>query len=261
MSPKPGEARPAVRDDAGQTTQLVDPPHSVDSSAAPEPPVREFRPVEKWIDVPGFQRARLVVSDPIDDAVFVMGLHGAGGNAEWFCSFWRDTLPAPKVLACPAGKPMGEGARGAHYFPEHYWLEKEVMAVRAAAISELGQVPRPDRTVYLAYSQGATMGALMLPEHGDVFPRLLLVEGGFSEWNVAIARRFAASGGREVHLFCGTGGCRRRALRSVEWLRDGGVVASYGEGAGAGHTYGGRVADVVVTVYQERFAGDAPTSE
>ncbi len=52
--------------------------------------------------------------------------------------------------------------------------------------------------LYAGFSQGATMGALMLVDHAQEVKRLVLVEGGFADWNVARARAFRERGGERV---------------------------------------------------------------
>jgi predicted esterase len=97
--------------------------------------------------------------------------------------------------------------------------------------------------VYVAYSQGATMGALMLVNHGTLFPHLLLIEGGSGEWSLSRARRFRATGGRSVAIVCGTSPCAARAKRSRAVLEKAGLRARAEHVEGGGHAYWGVVGE------------------
>jgi hypothetical protein len=87
------------------------------------------------------------------------------------------------------------------------------------------------------------MGALMLVDHGDMFPHLLLIEGGSGEWTMGRAKRFRATGGKSVAILCGTSGCARRAKNSQAVLERAGLRARAEHVEGGGHAYWGTVGE------------------
>jgi len=141
------------------------------------------------------------------------------------------------------------GPDAGFYYPDHFALEKEVLATLASFEAAYAEHILAGNYVYAGYSQGATMGALMLPAHADRFKRILLVEGGFDEWPLASARRFAESGGERVAFVCGLAVCNKGAERSKHILGQAHLLALSKHAPGAGHTYQGAVAERV----QEAF--------
>jgi predicted esterase len=112
--------------------------------------------------------------------------------------------------------------------------------------------------VYSGYSQGATMGALMIPAHGKEFPLLALVEGGVEGWTVARAKQYRNAGGRRALFACGTAHCQKHAGKVGETLRKAGVEAKVVYGEGAGHTYGDKVAYALAESFDWLVRDDPP---
>ena len=183
----------------------------------------------------------------------LFAMHGAGGYAEWHCSHWRELLGKRGLIVCPAGDPIGPGLDYGFYFRDHFALRKEVLAVLHAVATQLTSQADLERSVFLGYSQGATMGvhALFVDDSAAkdvsmrIFSKLVLVEGGFSEWSVGRGLSFAKQGGQRVLFACGTRGCDRAAQRSREWLARASVDAQAVLAEHAGHTPAGRVGDAV----------------
>jgi hypothetical protein len=140
-------------------------------------------------------------------------------------------------VLCLRGKAMGPG--GGYYYPDHRALEAELVAAERAVRSTEPRV-LGGSGLYAGFSQGASMGSVMLPAHGARFPYLALTEG-FELWNLARAHAFRASGGKRVLFTCGTKECQGKARQSVRWLERGGVEARVDYASGAGHTPGGEV--------------------
>jgi predicted esterase len=172
----------------------------------------------------------------------VVATHGAGGSAEEACEYWRALTEGAQVVLCPRGRPLvrSEPERG-FYYPDHLALEREVLAARAALLAAYGQELEDRGWLYAGYSQGATMGALMLAPHGVPFARLALLEGGTEGWTRARAREYRAAGGRRVLLVCGTERCAEQARRAVSALVAEAVEAEVWHEVGAGHTTLGAV--------------------
>jgi predicted esterase len=131
-------------------------------------------------------------------------------------------------------------ARG-YYYPNHLELSDELVAVHAALMEKHSQSIYPQSSVYIGYSQGASMGVLAVAAHGDWWPRLLLVEGGYDSWSPQLAQRYSASGGQRVLLVCGTEHCRTLAQKAVLTLTRARVSAMLLTAPGAGHRPDGPV--------------------
>jgi predicted esterase len=218
------------------------------------PPART--PSLSELEVPGFAPA--LVSDPGGRRArepLLVAVHGAGDGPEWECPLWRDLLGQRGIILCPRGRALG-GRYGGHYHPDHHALAALLEASLEALEQAFGERVDLERAVYAAYSQGATMGALALVEQGASFPRLVLVEGGSGQWNVPRGLAFRKSGGERVLFACGTAGCSRAAERSATWLRKAELDVQVVNAPGAGHTYGGAVAEAVAGALDWLLAGD-----
>jgi predicted esterase len=238
-----GPAR--VVDSSDSPARVVDasdsPPRVVETSESAQSSVNEPRASAgsgelRALEVDGFLPAVFFVPPGDAPARLVVATHGAGGAPEWECDYWRHLMNDSAFVLSLRGKSMGGGS---YYYPNHFQLEAELnAAVRAARAAE----PRilPDAGVYAGYSQGASMGSVMLPRHGAAFPHLVLIEG-FELWNIARARRFQQSGGNRVLFVCGTAQCSHVAQESVRWLLKGGIDARLEYASGAGHTPAGAV--------------------
>lgn len=125
------------------------------------------------------------------------------------------------------------------YYPEHHSLGKWLNAALDHVKRDSSQ--RFDgRSVYVAYSQGATMGALTLQDDA-VIPNLLLVEGGVEGWSATRSRQFAKTGGRRIYFACGTRSCHTKAKSAAVQLERAHVEVQVHHAEGAGHTPGGKV--------------------
>lgn len=198
-------------------------------------------PKPTFLDVPGYDPA--VLSFPSGEAppdLLAVVAHGAGDSPEEQCRAWRETLGDRGVILCVAGPRVAVHSEG-RYFPDHFALERIVLASLEAFGRSFPDIAKGP-VLYAGYSQGATMGALMIVSHGSAFPRLALVEGGFDGWTLARSQRFESSGGKRVLFVCGTRHCKGRAESSAQTLRHAGVDTRVVSDLSAGHTYGGAVA-------------------
>jgi predicted esterase len=210
---------------AEATTEGV-PPKPPEENATPagaEPKhiaeVAPDAPVE--LEVPGFGPALVVLPDARSrPARILVGAHGAGDSPEWQCDHWGKVARGGYFVLCPRGTSLGGGG---YYFKTHIALEAEFVAALAAVKTTYGAMVRPNDGVYTGYSQGATMGALMIVEHGAAFPHLVLVEG--------------------VALVCGGSACARRAEAAAKTLASAGLRARAEHVPGGGHTYVGAVGE------------------
>ena len=193
------------------------------------------------LEVPDFGRAVVVLPNAsARPAPILVAAHGAGDSPEWQCEHWGAVAQGRYFVLCPRGLSLGGGG---YYYANHFALERELLAALDAVKRSHGAWVRPDGGVYTGYSQGATMGALMVIEHGAKFPYLVLVEGGTAEWSLGRAKRFAATGGKSVALVCGGSGCMKRAQSSAKILERAGLRARAEHAEGGGHTYVGIVGE------------------
>ena len=214
---------------------------------------------DRWekLEIPPF--APSLVSLPNQEApqFWLMAVHGAGDAASYQCEFWREVLgPEHGIVVCPVGKPIHEHQDRGYFFADHLELEKEVAAASARFLADYADRLASQSGVYSAYSQGATMGSLMLLEHAETFPRLLLIEGGFSQWNVARGQAFRDKGGRQIAFVCGTQHCFNHAQRAVMWLQKAGVAARLWYEPRAGHTYAGLLTPQVQRAFEWLLTGE-----
>lgn len=191
------------------------------------------------LEVPGFLPAVLFVPPGTARRPLVVAAHGAGGSPEWDCEYWRRLTAGTRFVLCLRGKSMGSG--GGFYYQNEHALEAELVAAERALRASEPRVAEADG-LYAGFSQGASMGSVMIGKHGASFPTLVLQEG-FQLWNIARARAFAKSGGRRVLLVCGTEQCHRVATETARWLARGGVDSRVEYARGAGHTPLGEVMD------------------
>jgi predicted esterase len=219
-------------------------PESVGGDRAPqdEPPPRTTAELElagvsraaptlMALDVPGFLPAVVVVPAGDDERPLVVASHGAGGSPEWECDYWSRLTRGFAFVLCLRGTRMGEGS---FYFKHHHALAAEMDAAVPALRRNFGRVASQGG-IYAGFSQGASMGALMIAERGEQFPHVVLIEG-FVQWNVALGRKFAERGGQAVLWVCGTRDCSSKAEASARALDQVQVRARAQSLPGAGHT-------------------------
>jgi predicted esterase len=176
----------------------------------------------------------------------IVSAHGAGCMPEDHCAYLWELSKGQAIVACLPGEPLYRKypERG-FYFKDHLALARELEAAMLALEAHFGARLSEDRT-YVGYSQGATMGALLLPDSPRSFRQLLFIEGGGEGLPRASAQRLKDKGTERVLFACGTSGCKGRADRVASLLQAVGIDARVGFGEGAGHTYLGAVETTVL---------------
>lgn len=226
------------------------------------PPLEAPSPLVE-LPVPG--HGAMVVSLPLGATTprpVVVAAHGAGDRPDWQCRAWRDIVGDRAFVACPRGFPMDPRlppSLTGYFYTTHLQLGKEVTAALAALAARYPDHLDPSAPVYAGFSQGAIMGALLLPHHPARFARAVLIEGGyggFQEWNLQMARWFRERDGRSVLLACGRAQCADEAERSAGYMQREGLQARVVHAPGAGHTYGGAVWDEVARAFPWLVSGD-----
>jgi predicted esterase len=188
------------------------------------------------LPVPGFEPAVLVVPEGAAPLPLLVATHGAGGDPGWECLRWSHVAKGRWILLCPRGVALRRGQEGSYFYPDHHALEREVKASVDAARGTLGARIATTGAAYVGFSQGATMGALMLVDHGAEFAHLLLIEGGSRDWTFARATRFRETGGKSVFIVCGTTTCSEHATRAKPVLERAGLRAEVRAVPDGGHT-------------------------
>jgi predicted esterase len=228
-------------------------PHEPKAGAVPPPEPSAKNPEApegpRALEVPGFGAAVVVLpASSSRPAPVLVAAHGAGDAPEWQCEHWGSVARGRYFVLCPRGRSLGAG--GGFYYANHLELERELVAALDAMHREHGALVQRGGGVYTGYSQGATMGALMVVDHGAEFSHLVLVEGGWGDWTLARAKRYAATGGRSVALVCGGSGCMQRAESAAAVLTRAGLRARAEVAQGGGHTYVGIVGERATDLFE-----------
>lgn len=214
--------------------------------AEPSTPARveaSFEEPPSSLPIDGFESSVIRLrADRQPGPLFVVA-HGAGGQASWHCRHYEAMLGPTAVLLCLAGKRMvtHDPTRG-FYYPDHIQLSEELTAAWTSMLQRHAAAILGTDGVYIGYSQGASMGVLAAGPHGELWPRLALVEGGYDTWSLALARSYRDRGGRRVLFVCGTQHCRKQASQAAAILERAGVASRVLTAKNAGHRPDGPVA-------------------
>ena len=234
-------AAPATVHEQSEPAPQAEPDATTSQGAAPAAPLSAEGFELVALPVPGFLDAVVALPRAPEPRPLLVATHGAGGDPEWPCQTWAERVRAERVVLCLRGKALSQREGSGFYYPDHHALGAELLAaldaLRAAYAARLSDGPG----LYAAYSQGASMGALFLADHGKTFPSLILTEGGHREWSAGSARRFEQSGGRRVLFVCGGKGCRDAATVSARLLEKAGLKARVEHVPHGGHTDAGAV--------------------
>jgi predicted esterase len=192
------------------------------------------------LDVPGFLPA--VFFSPAGEGVrpLVVAAHGAGGSPHWECEYWRRLTRDKAFVLCLRGTAMGGDS---FYFKNHHALRDELAAAIGAARARAPRIA-PGGGIYAGFSQGASMGSLVVTTQATQLPYVVLIEG-FEQWNVALGRSFERKGGKGVLFACGTAPCATKADKSQLALSKTALRARAKHAVGAGHTPVGAVQQAV----------------
>ncbi|MEI9937460.1 MAG: hypothetical protein WDO69_09575 [Pseudomonadota bacterium] len=209
------------------------------------------------LEVPDFSASLVRLPESREKVPVIVVTHGAGGSAEQHCQLWSRIVAERAILLCVRGRARGPNPVDGEYYPDHPALERETFAALAALRARYSERIAGGGVYYAGFSQGATMGALMLVPHAAEVTRLVLVEGGVKEWSVARARAFRERGGERVLFVCGQKECANAARKSAYWFKLAGVPAQVEYVAGAGHSHDARVEARVVSALPWLTASDA----
>ncbi len=209
------------------------------------------------LEVPDFSPSLVRFPARSGKAPILVVTHGAGGTTEAHCDLWSRIAHESAILLCVRGRARSPVPADGEYYPDHPTLERETFAALAALREKFSSYIAEGPVYYAGFSQGATMGALMLVEHASEITRLVLVEGGFADWNIARARDFHARGGERVLFVCGRKECAEPAKNAADWFTHAGVKAQVEYVPGAGHTHDGPVEARIAANFPWLVEGDS----
>ena len=135
----------------------------------------------------------------------IVAVHGAGDRAEWACGGFRMVAGEYAFVVCPQGLKM-DATRFAWDNAEtiRRRVENALVAVRA----RFGQYIADGPTLYVGFSQGATLAGPTLLDPEQSFPFVALAEGGYGLLrDRAFLGKLKARGVESVLLACGTPAC------------------------------------------------------
>lgn len=235
---------------AGEPKSSLGPPRASLALVSATPRAAELQ--VQHLAVPGFLPAVLVVPAGEAPAPLVVAAHGAGGAPEWECDYWMRLTRGRAFVLCLRGTRINP--RAGFYFRDHHALDAELTSAKAEALRRFPRIA-PGSGIFAGFSQGASMGALIVSKHARELPYVVLIEG-FQQWNVALGRRFSAQGGKAVLLACGTRECAETAELSEQALRRAGSRVRAEHAPGAGHTPAGPVQAMVASSLPWLTKGD-----
>jgi len=259
---------PASRS-SGAPTTVATPPPGARSSEPPPDSATVHAPLEEdspFIELPLSKGRPAVVSLPLgatSPRPVLVAAHGAGGLARTHCELWRSIVGDRGFVLCPRGSaiyPHGPPHATGYFYNGHPALGREIEVALAALGERYPERVDLDAPIFAGYSQGASMGSMVLPSHPARFARAVLWEGGFGqfqEWNIAAARRFRERGGLRVLLACGRVECLELARTTADYMRRGGLDARVVYESGAGHTHGGAIRHKVRAAFGWLTEGDS----
>jgi predicted esterase len=139
----------------------------------------------------------------------VVALHGAGDRAEWSCGGWRVVASEYAFVVCPQGLKMDAERFG---WDSPATIERRVEAALAAVHARFGAYVAEGPTLYVGFSQGATMAGPTLLAKKDRFPVVALAEGGYNLIrDTSFLQRLKANGTSRLLIVCGSPACFQTA--------------------------------------------------
>lgn len=206
--------------------------------------------------VPGFADA--VVSVPVGARrakPVMLAIHGNYDSPDFQCGLWRSMVGDRGFILCPRGV-----ARSDSPGPDdiRYTYEAKFAAELDAAIAALrerfGAHVDPGPMSYIAFSLGAILARGYVMRAPSRFDRLILIEGGGSGWD---ARAMSKAGVTHMLWACGQAPCAETGRLSAAAFERASIPSKVVYAKGAGHTYGGAVAELIRAEWEWLVTGDA----
>lgn len=206
--------------------------------------------------VPSFANA--VVSIPRGATTrrpVIVAAHGTSDRPEDLCRTMRRVVGDRGFVLCPRGTPVKD-APIVFDFESSPMLRREVLASLDALEKRYSDHVDLSHAVFAGFSLGSLLGVHLLAERGELFPRAILIEGGWDRWTAEHLRAYRDKGGERVLFACGETVCPREAKGAATRLAASGIETDVVVGKGEGHRYGGRVGDAIASSFDWLVEGD-----
>ncbi len=249
----------------GSTNSQAAPQISAQPAAAPAPPVASAPPPTSlqpltgvaWIEhleLDGGHEA--YVCPPIgarEPRPLILAVHGAGDRAEWACGGWRMVASEYAFVVCPQGMKM-DPQRFAWDSAET--IRRRVASAILAARARFNDYIADGPTLYVGFSQGATLAGPTLLDAAQSFPFIALAEGGYAlVRDRAFLAKLKARGVESVLLACGTPACFMSMRAAEPKLSAAGIQALIGGDPASGHNLNREMQAGLQKVWPDFVAG------
>ena len=183
----------------------------------------------------------------------MVAVHGAGDRAEWSCGGWRMVAGEYAFVVCPQGLKM-DPTRFA--WDSADTIRRRVASAIAAARARFGSYIADGPTLYVGFSQGATLAGPTLLDPAQSFPLVVLAEGGYGlVQSRAFLGKLKGRGVDSVLLACGTPACFTSMRGAEPNLRAVGIPALIGGDQKAGHNLNGAMQAGLQKIWPQFVAG------
>jgi predicted esterase len=206
------------------------------------------------LPVPGFGAAVVSLPLPLRGPRPVMVVtHGNNDHPQSHCETWRRMVLDRGFILCPRGIQRPGTSAADPTFTHGKEMGSEIEAGLSALRARYGAFVDPGPMIYMGFSQGAGLGPGFVMKNPARFPRAVMIEGGSGGWN---EQAFAKAGGQRVLFACGQAGCVNSAKPVSARFERAKVASSVAYARGAGHVYGGAVADAIKAEWAWLVEGD-----
>jgi len=183
----------------------------------------------------------------------IVAVHGAGDRAEWSCGGWRMVAGEYAFVVCPQGMKMDAMRFG---WDSAETIRRRVASAVTAVRARFGEYIADGPTLYVGFSQGATLAGPTLLDPAQSFPFVALAEGGYGlVQNRAFLGKLKARGVDSVLLACGTAACFTSMRAAEPNLTAAGIQALIGGDPKSGHNLNGEMQAGLQKVWPDFVAG------
>lgn len=188
-----------------------------------------------------------------EERPLMVAVHGAGDRPEWACGGWRLAASEYAFVVCPRGLPMGADRFA---WDQPATIQKAVERSVAAARSRFGAYIADGPTIYVGFSQGATLAARALLDESRAYARVALAEGGYGLLRDArFLSQLKAHGTERALLVCGSAACFTTARSAEPALRRAGLEPQIAGDPVAGHNLNERMQVALRTAWPSFVQG------
>ncbi|MEO6601720.1 MAG: hypothetical protein ABIQ16_17720 [Polyangiaceae bacterium] len=183
----------------------------------------------------------------------IVAVHGAGDRAEWSCGGWRMVAGEYAFVVCPQGLKMDAMRFG---WDSSETIRHRVASALVAVRARFGEYIADGPTLYVGFSQGATLAGPTLLDPAQSFPFVALAEGGYGlVRDRTFLGKLKARGVESVLLACGTPACFTSMHAAEPTLSAVGIQALIGGDPQSGHNLNGKMQAGLQKVWPVFVAG------